>query len=245
MRILIIADIHANWTALQQVQEEHDACFFLGDLVDYGLEPIPCIEWVQQHADYAVRGNHDHAVAQRAATNGRNGFKYLSGATRELTWQVLGEDHLRFLGSLPVTRRVTLGGVRFLLVHATPRDPLEEYATGDPTFWSRRLQGVDADVVCVGHTHLPYTLRVDGKTVINPGSIGQPRDGDPRAAYAVWEDGRVELKRVAYPIEEVVQQFKDSSLPELARRLSIQVFRTGASVPLETARLLAQLPPSH
>jgi putative phosphoesterase len=241
MRILILADIHANWTALRHLDEPHDVCFFLGDLVDYGLEPVPCIEWVQQHADYAIRGNHDHAVAQRAATNGRNGFKYLSGTTRQVTWQLLTPEHLRFLGSLPVTRRVTLGGVRFLLVHATPRDPLDEYAADDPEFWSRRLQRVDADVICVGHTHQSYTLKIDGKTVINPGSIGQPRDGDPRASYAVWEDGRVELKRLAYPVEELVEQVNGSRLPELARRLSIEVFRTGASVAIETARALSQL----
>ena len=241
MRILLLADIHANWTALRQVNEPHDVCFFLGDLVDYGLEPVPCIEWVQRRAHYSVRGNHDHAVAQRAATNGRNGFKYLSGETRQVTWQLLGPDHLRFLGSLPVTRRVTLGGVRFLLVHATPRDPLDEYASDDPEFWSQRLQYVDADVICVGHTHQSYALHVDGKLEINPGSIGQPRDGDPRASYAVWDNGQVELKRLAYPVEEVVQQFHDSRLPELAQRLSIEVLRTGASGAVETARALTQL----
>jgi putative phosphoesterase len=241
MRILLLADIHANWSALKEVDEPCDACFFLGDLVDYGLEPVPCIEWVQKHAQYAIRGNHDHAVAQRAATNGRNGFKYLSGTTRQITWQLLEPDHLRYLGSLPVTRRVTLAGVRFLLVHATPRDPLDEYAPGDPAFWSRRLRGVDADVICVGHTHLPYVLHVDDKVVVNPGSIGQPRDGDPRASYAIWEDGQVELKRITYPVEEVVQRFHDSQLPELARQLSIEVFRTGANAALEIARALAQL----
>jgi putative phosphoesterase len=242
MRILILADIHANWAALQQIQEPHDYCFFLGDLVDYGLQPVECIEWVQQHADYCVRGNHDHAVAQRAAVTGRNGFKYLSGATRQVTWELLQPDHLRFLGSLPVTRRVTLNGVRFLLVHATPRDPMDEYASPDPELWARRLAKVDVDILCIGHTHQPYTLSVNGKTIINPGSVGQPRDGDPRASYAIWEDGRVEIKRVAYPVEDVVQQLEMSPLPDLAKRLSIEVFRTGANVAAELLRAANQVP---
>lgn len=233
MRILILADIHGNWPALQAIQEPYDYCFVVGDLVDYGPQPEPCIRWVQQHAHVSVRGNHDHAVAQRAPTNGRNGFKYLTGVTRELSWQMLSPEQIRYLASLPVTRMITLEDVRFLVVHGTPRDPLDEYAGNDPELWSRRLQQVQADVICVGHTHLPYTLQVGSKLVINPGSVGQPRDGDPRASYAIWEDGRVELKRVAYPVEELIRQIEASNLPPQAKRLSIEVFRTGASTVAE------------
>ena len=77
---------------------------------------------------------------------------------------------------------MTLDNTRYLLVHATPRDPLDEYALPDVDFWVRRLQNVEADVICVGHTHQPYVLEVGDKLVINPGSVGQPRDGDPRAS---------------------------------------------------------------
>jgi diadenosine tetraphosphatase ApaH/serine/threonine PP2A family protein phosphatase len=84
---------------------------------------------------------------------------------------------------------------------------------------------------------------VDGKTVINPGSVGQPRDGDPRASYAIWEDGRVELKRVEYPVDDVVAQVEASELPEQAKRLSIEVYRTGASLAAESLRSLLQLQP--
>jgi putative phosphoesterase len=229
MRILLLSDIHANWPALMAIREPHDLCICLGDLVDYGLQPIPCVEWVEQHVHYCIRGNHDHAVAQRVATNGKNGFKYLTGVTRLVTWEQLQPQHLRFLASLPVSRMVTIAGLRFLLVHATPRDPLDEYAPGDPDFWSRRLQHVAADVVCVGHTHVPYVLQVGSILVINPGSVGQPRDGDPRASYAIWQDGKVELKRAAYPVEDVVKSIETSTLPEPAKRISIEVFRTGAN----------------
>jgi putative phosphoesterase len=230
MRVLLVADIHANWPALRAVTESHDICLCLGDLVDYALDPTPCIDWVRQHAHFAVRGNHDHGAAQDIRVNGRNGFKYLSGVTRLLTRDRLGADDLRFLANLPVTKVVTIDDVRFLLVHATPRDPLDEYAPAEIEFWTRRLQDVDADVVCVGHTHQPYVLEVGGKLVINPGSIGQPRDGDPRASYAVIENRRVEFKRVEYPIEETVRSVQDSSLNEHAKMMLTEVFRTGRTL---------------
>jgi putative phosphoesterase len=230
MRILLLADIHGNWPALQALhalEEPHDLCIVLGDLVDYALDPVPCIEWVQEHAHYTIRGNHDHGVAQRAITNGTGGFKYLTAATRPLTWERLNSGYLRYLGSLPVTYQLSLDTTRFLLVHATPRDPLDEYAPCDADFWERRLENVQADVVCVAHTHQPYVLPVGDKLVINPGSVGQPRDGDPRACYAVWDNGQVELKRVSYRIEEVVASIENSKLPDQAKQISIEVFRTG------------------
>jgi putative phosphoesterase len=227
MRILLLADVHANWPALQAIDEPHDVCLCLGDLVDYGVEPGPCIEWAHQHTHVAVRGNHDHGVAQNVTVSGRNGYRYLTGVTRPITRARLTAEHLRFLARLPVSRMLTLDDTRFLLVHATPRDPLDEYAPNDPEFWARRLQHVDADVICVGHTHQPYALEVDGKLVINPGSVGQPRDGDPRAAYAVLENFNVELKRVEYPVENTIRAVQDAPLPEQAKHLLAEVYRTG------------------
>ncbi len=224
MRILLLADIHANWPALQALQERCDVCLCLGDLVDYALDPVPCIDWVRRQAHYTVRGNHDHAVAQNVVANGRNGFKYLTSVTRPFTRQLLGETDLRFLSSLPVTQALTLEGTRFLLVHATPRDPL------DAELWGRRLQNVEADVICVGHTHQPYVLEVGDKLVINPGSLGQPRDGDPRGAYAIIDDNRVELKRLEYPIEETVRKIQESPIPDLAKELLAEAFRTGKPI---------------
>jgi putative phosphoesterase len=229
MRILLLADIHANWPALQAITEPHDVCLCLGDLVDYGLEPAPCIDWVRRRAQHVVRGNHDHAVAHDVRVNGRSGYKYLTGVTRPLTRERLSEPDLRYLSQLPVTRMVTLDDTRFLLVHATPRDPLDEYAAADPDFWARRLADVEADVVCVGHTHQPYVLEVGDKLVINPGSVGQPRDGDPRAAYAIIEDNRVDLKRVEYPIEEAIRPILESNLPDGAKESLAGVLRLGGA----------------
>jgi putative phosphoesterase len=228
MRILVMADVHANWPALQAVAAHpHDLCLCLGDLVDYGLEPSPCISWVRNNAKVVVRGNHDHGVAQDVRVSGRTGFKYLTGVTRVLTRERIKEDEVRFLSRLPLTRLLTLDSTRYFLAHATPRDPLDEYALPDEEFWKRRLANVDADVICVGHTHLPYVLEVGDKIVINPGSVGQPRDGDPRASFAVIEDFKVELMRVEYPVDETIAQVRSSTLPEQAKDLLAEVFRTG------------------
>jgi putative phosphoesterase len=180
---------------------------------------------------YAIRGNHDHGVAQNVVISGKNGFKYLNGITRPLTRDLLSPDDLRFLGRLPISRTVSVNGKRFLLVHASPRDPLDEYAPADVEFWKRRLEHVSADVICVGHTHQPYVLPVDGKLVVNPGSVGQPRDGDPRASYAVIDDDNVEIKRIEYPVEDVVQKILASEMPDLARERLANVLRTGAKMP--------------
>jgi putative phosphoesterase len=232
MRILLVADIHANWPALQAVAAEpFDVCLCLGDLVDYGLDADPCIAWVREHCQHFVRGNHDHCVAQNVLVSGRTGFKFLTGTTRAVTRERLDEEGLRFLSQMPVTKLVTLDNTRFLLVHASPRDPLDEYAPPDLDFWTRRLQNVDADVICVGHTHAPYVLEVGDKLVINPGSVGQSRDGDPRAAFAVIEDYKVDLKRVEYPVEETVASIQASPLPEPAKEMLIEIFRTGSSSP--------------
>jgi putative phosphoesterase len=240
MRILVVADIHGNWPALQAITEPYDVCLFLGDLVDYGLEPSPCIDWVRRQAHYVVRGNHDHGAAQNVRIGGKNGFRYLTAVTRPVTLERLSADERRFLGLLPVSRTITLEDTRFLLVHATPRDPLDEYALADADFWARRLQGVDANVVCVGHTHHPYVLEVGDKLVINPGSVGQPRDGDPRASYALIEDQKVELKRVEYAVEDTARAVLESPLPESAKALLIEVFRTGGIAKPDSSKLRAE-----
>lgn len=231
MRILLIADLHANWPALRTLAEPHDVCICLGDLVDYALDPVPCIDWVRTQAHHCVRGNHDHGVAQNVVAHGKLGFKYLTSVTRPLSRERLATSDIRFLAELPLSRAVTLDDTRFLLVHATPRDPLDEYAPADVEFWERRLENVDADVVCVGHTHQPYVLPVGEKLVVNPGSLGLPRDGDPRASYAVIEDDRVELKRFEYPVEETVAGILESSLPADAKAMLAEVFRTGRTTP--------------
>ncbi len=230
MRILIVADIHANWPALQVIAAQpFDLCLCVGDLVNYGVEPEPCIAWVRDNARHCVRGNHDHAVAQNVVGVGRTGFKYLTTVTRALSRQRLDETDLRFLSRLPVTKTLTVDNTRYFLAHATPRDPLDEYAPAVPEFWAPRIHNVEADVICVGHTHQPYVLEVDGKLIINPGSVGQSRDGDPRTSCAIVDNFKVELVRLEYPIEDTVAAVDASPLPDNAKQLLTEVLRTGGA----------------
>lgn len=231
MRILLLADIHANWPALAAIDEPFDVCLFLGDLVDYGSNPAPCIDWVRTHARFAVRGNHDHAVGQRIQAKGGTGFRELAAATRPLNWQVLDSQDLKYLARLPVTASFVLDGLRFLLVHATPRDPLDEYLIDDPAGWQHRVQGIDADIVCVGHSHMQFHLDLNGTQIVNPGSVGQPRDGDPRCAYAIIEDGKVLFRRVPYDIDATLQHMRDSQLSPRALLLAESALRTGGRLP--------------
>lgn len=230
MRILLVADVHGNWAALEAIREPHDVCLCLGDLVDYGPEPGPCVEWVRRHADACVRGNHDHGVAQNVEIQGVGGFRFLTAMTRPLTVAALTPEQRRFLADMPTSRMLTLGGKRFLLVHATPRDPMDEYGPPDPAFWAPRLAGLHADYVCVGHTHQPYVLKVNGTTVINPGSVGLTRDPDPRAAYAVIDGDDVQLKRAEYPIERTIQAVQTSTLDPTAKRMLTDLYRGGVNV---------------
>lgn len=233
MRILLIGDVHSNWPALAAIDEPFDACLFVGDLVDYGTDPVPCIEWAQRHVTAGVRGNHDHAVAQRVAARGGSGFRRLAAATRPVHWNLIGPRRLKYLTRLPVTQHVRVDGLTFFLVHATPRDPMDEYLLQDEAAWRDRLKNVDADIVCVGHTHLPFMLEVDGMRVVNPGSVGQPRDGDPRASYAIIEDGEIEFRRVEYDIDRVLDQMREVGVEDWTVRLTEAVLKTGGRISRE------------
>lgn len=227
MRILVVSDIHANPVALNAIRDEFDVCLFLGDLVDYGVDPNPCIEWIKQNADYCVRGNHDHGAAHLVYVQGLLGFRYLTGVSRPISCELISPENRRFLASFPTSKLLTIDGKKIFLVHATPRDPFDEYGPPDVEFWRKRLEGLDVDYLCVGHTHVQYALHVGGTIVLNPGSVGLPRDGDPRAAYAIITPEGPILKRVEYPIEEAIAAIENSKLPDLAKLMMTEVYRTG------------------
>ncbi len=239
MKILILADIHANWEALQALTFQEpvwDACLVIGDIVDYGVNPAPCVDWVRDHATAWVRGNHDHAVAQRVPAKGGTGFRALAAATRPLHWERLNDVQMGFLARMPVTRYVSLGDLTFFLVHGTPHDPLDEYLTDNPQLWQKRLENIEADFVCVGHTHLPFHLDLGGIQVLNPGSIGQPRDGDWRGSYAVVEDGHVRFHRFEYNVEATLQEIRDSGITgEALQTAELALRQGGKTISAQTA----------
>jgi putative phosphoesterase len=230
MRLLIVSDIHANIAALERIpMEGTDKIIFLGDAVDYGPRPAECVAWVHDYAAIAVRGNHDNAVGNNADPRCSPAYREMALATWELHRRLLGPEDKAFLQQLPLEAYFEFGGAQFYAVHAAPSDPLFQYLPPDITDadLAAELTHVEADVVLMGHTHTPFARRAGGKMVMNPGSVGQPKGGDPRAAYAVWEDGEVFLRRVAYPVEETVRQLEEQPLPVEVLRDLVHVLRTG------------------
>ena len=231
MRILVVADIHANTAALAAVRGPFDVCLCLGDLVEYGPDPAGAVAWARAHATHTVRGNHDHGTAQNVPACGASGFKYLTRATRGPTVAALAGADRRYLADLPTTVMLTLAGKRFLLCHASPRDPLDEYVPQTPEAWADRLAGLAVDYLCVGHTHQQFALQVGRTTVLNPGSVGLPRDGDPRARYALIDAAGVHLRQVPYDVDRVVAEVAAAPLEDRAKELLADVYRHGRYVP--------------
>jgi diadenosine tetraphosphatase ApaH/serine/threonine PP2A family protein phosphatase len=232
MKILIITDVHANRTALEAVFEDAntvDAVWCLGDIVGYGPDPNECIEIVRELPGLkCVLGNHDAAVLKKIDDNAFN-----QDARHVIDWTArsLTPSSIKFLDSLPekvVAEDITL-------VHGSPRQPVWEYLLDTRTA-TINFSHFDTPYCFVGHTHLPVVYYMDEdtrfarltipehntqmalapRTIINPGSVGQPRDRDPRAAFAIYdpEQNLWEFHRVEYDIEDVQARMRLANLPE-------------------------------
>jgi putative phosphoesterase len=218
MTIGLISDVHANLPALKAVlndMPEVDGFVHAGDLVGYNPYPEDCISKLRELASVNVQGNHDRAVG------GDESFGFHSVAGRAVKWtrENLGDDEIEWLSSLPQETETTFGETSVKIVHGAPDAP-DRY-TYPEEFSPKLLSG--EDVLVLGHTHIQSKKDFVGGTVVNPGSVGQPRDEDPRAAYALLEEetGDVELRRVEYPVSEVQEKIRKVALPNsLAERLA-------------------------
>ncbi len=222
-RVAVISDVHSNLEALEKVlesleEDSVDVVVCCGDVVGYGPRPSECLELVREVADVIVKGNHDHATV----TGDISMFNVAAGIAVEWTRRRLDEEEIEYLGSLPETETFDVEGVEVFVVHGSPRDPIWEYVFPEtPRGVLREMVEVagNPDVLLMGHTHVPMREEVDGTLVANPGSVGQPRDGDPRAAYALLdvEDGEVkgwEVRRVAYNVDRTAREIVEAGLPE-------------------------------
>jgi putative phosphoesterase len=228
VRILIISDVHGNAEALDALNESYDELWVLGDLVTYGPESAEVVRHLRQHASLIVRGNHDHAVGYNVDPRCSPRFRAMAEATRQYAMKTLSDDDKRFLRDLRLTAAVERDGRRLFLCHATPSDPLFAYCPPDSPRWSQESASVDADIILVGHTHLPFVKRFGTRTVVNPGSLGQPKDGGPDASYAVWHDGTVTLRKVAYPVDRTVAKINALPLPAGIAAALEHLLRTGS-----------------
>jgi len=239
MRIAVVSDIHSNLAALETVLGaigSVDAIWHLGDVVGYGPQPGAVVARLREAGAIGVRGNHDDAAGGSTAIEMFNPDGY-----RAMQWTRarIDETTRLYLAGLP-ERRVPEGS-GFTLVHGSPSDPIWEYM--DSTFVAEaNMSAFETPYCLVGHTHVPRvfrevrgkvkssyvdagaTLELDGKRLIlNPGSVGQPRDGDPRSGYLLIDTdaARVTWHRVEYDIAATQAAMDAAGLPAtLARRLS-------------------------
>ena len=236
MRVAVVSDIHGNLQALEAVlgsidQDAPDAIWCLGDLVGYGPRPNRCCALVAERADVCLIGNHDLAALGRLDLEI---FSPDAALTAEWTARELEPERRAFLEGLePKGEREGVG-----LFHASPRDPVWEYVLS-PGIAYAGLAATPQDIVLVGHSHVALAFRLSTTTLataaegtevelagdrwlLNPGSVGQPRDGDPRAAWLLLDldSRRATFRRVAYDVAATQAEMRELELPEaLAARL--------------------------
>ena len=233
MKILVMSDIHGNLAALNAIQESADVVFCLGDIVNYGPFPGECLKKIRGMTDKIVRGNHDNAIGKNLGCGCSEKYTDLSNAGKAFTLATLDNEEKDFLGNLPITLNLQIATKKFLLSHASPSGDLHKYLrpnVKDAEFITE-TRGITADVVFIGHTHLPMVREINGVTYINPGSVGQPRDGIPLASYAVWEDGRIEIKRVPYDIESTVLGLQQTTIASMHVATLSRILRNGGLEP--------------
>jgi putative phosphoesterase len=211
MRVGLISDIHANRPALDAVLAdlpEVDEVVCAGDVVGYNPWPADCVDRVRDVARVTVEGNHDRNVE----TPERYRANRMAQAGLEHAREHLDEARLAWLRGLP--ERETLYDDRLLLVHSHPTRT-GRYVYPDEFPAVAEVAG-EYEAVVLGHTHAQHAAIHEGTLVCNPGSVGQPRDGDPRAAYAVLdtESMTADLHRVAYDVDEVREAVAEAGLPE-------------------------------
>lgn len=235
MRALVLSDVHGNLLALEAVLDaegdRYDELWCLGDVVGYGARPNECVDRIREVADVCLAGNHDLAVLGRV-----NVERFGDDAGRAARWtrEILGTEQEEWLGTLEPSAHVG----RVALAHASPRDPIWEYVVDGAGAAIALANEPDAKVVLVGHTHVPMSARElgdrvtgghappgreellpeDVRLLANPGSVGQPRDGDSRASYLVLdvdagEPVRVEFRRVEYDAATAAREIIDAGLP--------------------------------
>jgi diadenosine tetraphosphatase ApaH/serine/threonine PP2A family protein phosphatase len=241
LRVAVISDIHANLHALEAVlaaleTEQPDEIWNLGDTVGYGPRPNECCAVAERQADLSLVGNHDLVVLGSGDVAVED-FNPEAAAAARWTRDALTEASHAFLESLSASAQRN----EVELYHGSPRDPVWEYVLTVEAA-TAAFRATKAPLVLVGHSHVAMALHLRGAEVVgglapagaevdlgagrwllNPGSVGQPRDGDSRAAFCLvdLEAGRASFVRVAYPIEETQVEMRDSGLPEaLAERLA-------------------------
>ncbi len=223
-RIAIISDVHGNIHALSATledlarEQEPGLVVCAGDTVGYGAFPNECCQAVMKEARQVVIGNHDRTALDGDAS----GMNPYAATAARWTMSRLEEPSRHWLGSLRDGTRFSLGSARIAMFHGSPRS-VDEYVFEDDV--SERMLGeVGCSVLILGHTHVPYVRRFRSGIVVNPGSVGQPRDGDARASFALLDTSSLACKivRLEYDSEKAANAIRAAGLPGfLADRLMV------------------------
>jgi predicted phosphodiesterase len=239
MRIALLSDVHGNLPAYEAVLADVDACgpdeiWCLGDLVGYGAQPDACVALASERCDLCLAGNHDLVVT---GTLDIAEFSENAAAAALWTQENIGADALAFLRALRPSEK----GREIGLWHASPRDPVWEYVLSYPQA-EECMDAMEPRVGVIGHSHLALWFHREGEEepsgelakagleqdvsrgqwLLNPGGVGQPRDGDPRAAWLLLDTGEwsAQWRRVEYPIDAAASAILEAGLPkDLAARL--------------------------
>ncbi|WP_049969201.1 metallophosphoesterase family protein [Haladaptatus cibarius] len=209
MKVGVISDVHANRVALDAVLDDMpavDALLCAGDVVGYNPWPAECVDTLRDRVTASVMGNHDRAVVSGTAFK----FNSMASAGVEYARDELNDLQREWLANRPTSTTACDGRVR--IIHGHPDDP--DHYTHPDEFSSDLLD--DKDVLVMGHTHVQHHEVYDEGIVMNPGSVGQPRDRDSRAAYAILDlaEMTVEERRVEYDIEAVQEAVREAGLPD-------------------------------
>jgi putative phosphoesterase len=226
MKALILSDIHGNLPALEAViarDGDYDVCLFLGDVVDYGPFPKECIRFLREEMDVGVLGNHDNALAHNVDCGCRGDFKQFSEETRAWHRTLLDEREVRFLRALPPLAQTHLDGESVYLAHATPQGDLFHYLQEEEV--DEAVEGITAEVVLLGHTHIQFKKHVGRTLVVNPGSVGLARDGG-EACYAVWRDGKIDLRRIEYDVQRTIAALNKSPISQASKEGLANILQT-------------------
>jgi protein phosphatase len=175
-----------------------------------------------------IRGNHDQSVGFEMDCGCSPRFRAMAEATRDYTIATLSAADRQYLRQLPTSARRQIEGTDFFLCHATPSDLLYEYRPPDSPLWDRpEQQSAGANVILAGHTHLQFLRGAGERTVVNPGSLGQSKAGNPLARYAIWDNGHFELKAYEYPLEAAAAKITAMPIKHELKRDLLHVLRTG------------------
>jgi len=225
MRLLLLSDIHGNLEALNAVLESvrYDRAICLGDLADYGPDPLAVIDWIRDNRIPAIRGNHDNAVALHVDCGCGYKYKHLSEATREYTWSQITEKEEDFLRSLPLSLDFTFDALKIRAIHGSPESFFDYIYPDTPVEKAEQwLAGVSCDFLLAGHTHVPMIRKLSKLTMLNPGSVGQPRDSDWRTSCMVFDTAtqKPEIIRLEYDIDRTCEKIR-KSMPHAEELIAI------------------------